>query len=197
MPKKLEGEDVNFKQFILVSKNLILLPVFCMLMAFGVREPNYCKIARRIAGTYAIEFAQPRGLQLTGYGGAMMDDIQEIELRFLSLGTLNVEAARTLYVEMMEEFLVRINQNDKIRPYLHDYPFGIKNIRLVIGFDDASRHILGDGHVAHMFIGRNDTLYYDAYNPETEEFYTLYKENYGEALRLSKIPKETPHNATN
>jgi hypothetical protein len=166
MQKKLQGEEMNFRKLILVSKNLILLPVFCILMSFGVREPNYCKIARRIAGIYAIKFALPRGLQLTSYGGAMMGDIQEIELRFLSLNILSVETARLLYVEMMEEFLARINQNDKIRPYLHDCPFGVKNIKLVIGFDDDNGHILGDGHVAHMFIGRNDTLYYEAYNLE-------------------------------
>lgn len=94
---------MRLKNYILISRNFILLPVFCILMSFGIREPNYCKIARRIAGTYAIEFAQPRGLQLTGYGGAMMGDIQEIELRFLSLEHLDVATARKLYVEMMED----------------------------------------------------------------------------------------------
>jgi hypothetical protein len=137
-----------------------------------------------ITNSYLKEVAIPRKLMLSGYGGAMVGDIQSVTLRFLSYHVLNVDAARILYVEMMEEFLVRINQNDKIRPYLHDYPFGIKNMELTIGFDDTNGDILGDGHVAHMFISRNDTLYYEAYNHETEKFYNLHKENYRDALKI-------------
>jgi hypothetical protein len=113
----------------------------------------------------------------------MMGDIQSVTLRFLSYHVLNVDEARILYVEMMEEFLVRINQNDQIRPYLHDYPFGIKNMELTIGFDDTNGDILGDGHVAMVFIGKNEMLRYEAYNSITKEFYTIHKEPYTDARR--------------
>jgi len=172
------------KNYILISRNFILLPIFCILMSFGIREPNYCKIARRIAGTYAIEFAQPRGLQLTGYGGAMMGDIQEIELRFLSLEYLNIAAARKLYVEMMEEFLCRINTCEKIRSHLHNFPFEVANINLTIGFEDCERKITSDGHVALMYIGRNQDLLFRGYSSDTEEFYSLHRESYHEARKI-------------
>jgi len=175
---------MNLEKCILMNKNLLLFPIFCLLVSFGVRQPNYCKISRYIAGTYALEFAQPRGLFLTAYGGAMMNDIQEIELRFTSLDALDVDQARKLYVEMMEEFLIRINKHEKIRPHLHNYPFEVKNIKLTISFDDSNRHIRGDGHVAHMFIGRNYTLYYAAYDTEKEDFYDLHKEDYRDALKI-------------
>jgi hypothetical protein len=183
---RLRGEGVNFKKIILVNRIVCFFLLFLALTSFGYREPNYCQMVDRITKNYLKEVAKPLNLKLSGYGGAMMGDIQSVTLRFLSYEILNVNEARMLYIKMMEEFLIRINQNDKIRPYLHDYPFEIKNIELVIGFDDANGHILGDGHVAHMFIARNNTLYYEAYNPETEKFYTLHKENYGEALKIAQ-----------
>jgi hypothetical protein len=126
----------------------------------------------------------------------MMNDIQEIELRFTSLDALDVDQARKLYIEIMEEFLIRINKHEKIRPHLHNYPFEVKNIKLTISFDDSNRHIRGDGHVPHMFIGKNYTLYYAAYNPEQEGFYNLHKENYGDALKIVQHVKmdDLPHN---
>jgi hypothetical protein len=37
-----------------------------------------------------------------------------------------------------------------------------------------------------MFIGRNHELLFRGYNPETEEFYSLHRESYEEALRVIK-----------
>jgi len=136
--------------------------------------------------TYVKQFAKPRGLHLTGSGGAMMYDVKKVILNFLSFDTLTVDEARVLYVEMMEEFLCRVNQNEKIRPYLHNYPFEINNFDLTIGFENAQRKITGDGHVALMYIGRNNELSFRGYNPEAEEFYSLHRESYAEALKIVK-----------
>lgn len=49
---------------------------------------------------------------------------------------MNLEEARRLYVEVVEDFLNRINNNKEIRSYLHDYPFTIKNLDLMIHFSE-------------------------------------------------------------
>ncbi len=183
MQKKLKGGEMNSKKFILTIKFVFRVCFFILLTSFAFREPHYCKIAGRIAGDYVKEFAKPRRLVLTCYGGAMMDDIQGITLRFLSFDSLSVDEARVLYVEMMEEFLERINSHEKIRPFLHNFPFDVDNIKLVIGFENSERKITRDGHMAMIFIGRNHSLFYEAYNPITEEFYTLHRETYEEALK--------------
>jgi len=132
---------------------------------------------------YVKQCAKPRGLYLTGSGGAMRYDVKKVILNFLSFNALTVDEARVLYVEMMEDFLYRMNQDVKIRPYLHNYPFTFENVKLRIGFEDAQRQILGDGHVALMYIGKNNELSFRGYNPETEEFYSLHREPYSEALK--------------
>lgn len=184
MQKKLKKEVMNSNYCISMNRVFLLGAILFLCTAFGYREPNYCKIVDRVTKGFLKEHVKPRHIMLSGYGGAMMNDIQEIFLSFLSYEALNVEEARVLYVEMMEEYLRRINCNEKIRPYLHNFPFGIDNIKLTIGFEDRERQIAQDGHVALMFIGKNHELHFRGYDPETEEFYSLHRESYEEALKL-------------
>jgi hypothetical protein len=164
--------------------NKIICSFSFLLSAFTCREPNYCKIVDCITKSYLKEIAAPRGLILSGYGGAMMDEIQSVTLRFFSSKALNVDEARVLYIEMMEEFLSRINCHEKIRPHLHTFPFGVDNIKLTISFVDSQGHTTKDGYIALMYIGRNQDLLYRACNPDTEEFYSLHREPYAEACRI-------------
>ena len=147
--------------------------IFLLLTAF--REPSYCKISSHIVNSYVKEFAKPRGLTLTGYGGAMMNDIQGITLRFVSFDALNIDQARILYVDIMEEFLNSINCHEKIRPHLHNFPFEESNIKLSISFKEPDTTIRGDRHVALMGIARDHILYFSAYDPITEKFYNISK----------------------
>jgi hypothetical protein len=168
---------------ILMSRIIYLFPFLFLLTAFAHREPDYCKMVDRITENYLKEMAEPRGLTLSGYGGAMMDDIQRVTLRFLSHDALNVDEARILYVEMMGEFLRRINCHEKVRPHLHNFPFEDDNIKLTISFVNSEGHTIRDGHVALMSIARDHKLYFAAYNPDIEDFYTLCEESYEEARR--------------
>jgi hypothetical protein len=160
--------------------------VFFLCVSFAYREPGYCKMADQITKKFLKECAQPRRLILSGYGGAMMNDIQEISLSFLSFDALNVDEARMLYVEIMEEYLQRINCHERIRPHLHNFPFEENNIKLSIGFEDSKRKITRDGHVALISIARDHLLYFAAYDPITEEFYTIHQEPYEVALKFVK-----------
>jgi hypothetical protein len=165
-------------------KSIILLFFLLFLFtSFGYREPKYCKMVNCITKSYVKEIAAPRKLILTGYGGAMVSDIQSIILRFSSFDALDVDAARKLYVEIMDRYLQCINAHEKIRPHLHNFPFDIDNIELSIEFLDPQCLMRKDGHVTLMFIGRNHTLHYDAYDPVAQDFYTLEEETYEEARR--------------
>ncbi|MFN0065348.1 MAG: hypothetical protein ACKVOH_03840 [Chlamydiales bacterium] len=175
---------MNLKSYILMIKIIYFLLVVFLCTGFAYREPSYCKIVDCITKSYLQEFANPRHLMLSGYGGAMMHDIQEISLSFLSHDTLNVDEARILYVEMVEELLQRVNSHEQIRPHLHNFPFGIDNIKLDISFINSEGATTKNGRVAFMYIGKNQDLLYRACNPDTEEFYSLHREPYAEARRI-------------
>jgi hypothetical protein len=167
----------------ILNKGIYLLFLLFLPTCFGYQEADYCKIADQIVNSYVREFAQPRGLRLSAYGGAMMGDIQKITMGFSSFDALDTDKARTLFVDLMEEFLSRINCYKKIHPYLHTFPFEKNNIKLSISFVDLKGHNIADGHVALMGIRKNGTLYYAAYNNDIKEFYDLHQENYIEALQ--------------
>jgi len=173
-------------KLILMNRIIYLSFILFLLTSFGYREPNYCKIVDSITKSYLVEVAVPRDLILNDYGGAMIGDIKSISLSFLSHHALNVDEARILYVEMMEELLNRINCHEKIRPHLHNFPFEEANIKLTISFINSEGRTVRDGHVALMSIAKDHKLYFAAYNLNTEDFYDLCEESYEEARRIVK-----------
>ncbi len=161
-----------------------MLFFLCFLFtSFMHKEPEYCKMVDKLVSNYVNQIAKPHQLTFAAYGGAMMDDIQEITMRFISNKEMNVDQARELYVMMMESFLQRVNSSQELRPFMHNYPFEITNINLTIDFENSSGRITNDGHVAMIFIGRNQELLFRGYNSDNEDFYSLCREPYAKALK--------------
>src|ERR1700722_6640758 len=128
------------------TKFVCLLFVFVICGAFS--EPKYCKLSDRIFIPYNKELRKQKHLYLMGSGGAMMDDIQKVNAHYVSFERLNIEEARKLYIEVTEGYLCRYNQNEQIRPYLHNYPFTIDNLEVMIGFENEQHRHMGQGFVA-------------------------------------------------
>lgn len=158
------------------KKNIIPFFVFALCCAFS--EPKYCKLSDRIFVPYNKELKAQKRLYLVGSGGAMMDDIQKVNAHYTSFERLTVEQARRLYVEVAEGYLCRYNQNEQIRPYLHNYPFTIDNVDVMIGFENEQRQHMDQGFVALMYVSKNHRLLYRGYDHERRSFTDLYEEPY-------------------
>lgn len=121
----------------------------------------------------------------------MMGGIQAVALGFASYKALNVDQARKLYVDIIEEYLHKVNGNEEVRPYLHNHPFTINNLEFTIEFDEPNGRMKSDGHVAYVsFIASRNLIFYSSYDYKTHEFQDLHEESYEEAL---KIVKESSH----
>ena len=101
---KLRRREMNLRNYILMIRIIFLVCMYFLCSAFGYREPGYCKIVDRITQGYLEEFIKPRRLVLSGYGGAMMNDIQEISFSFLSFDALNVDEAREPIPKVVKKF---------------------------------------------------------------------------------------------
>ncbi len=155
------------------------------------QKSEHCKIIDRITYKYLKEYILPQGLDCICKGGSMMGDIQAVALGFVSYKALNVNEARKLYVNIVEEYLHRVNCNEEVRPYLHNYPFTINNLKFTIRFSHPNGKRIADGHVAYMsFIASRNLIFYRGYDSNTDNFYLLHKESYEEAL---KIVQESSH----
>ncbi len=162
--------------------------LWCIVITFmfscGFREPIHCKLSDKIFIPYNKELKKQKNLFVCGSGGAMMGDIQSVHASYISFERFNVEQARRLYVEVMEGYISRYNANEKIRPYLHNYPVTIDNFEVMIGFENEQRKHMDGGFVALMFIAKNHRLLYCTYDHEKQEFVDLYEETYEQAREI-------------
>lgn len=167
--------------------------VLCSLLLCGFKEPHYCKLSDRIFNLYNKELRQQKGLYLNGSGGAFMDDIKKINSSYKSYEPMTIELARQLYVEVIEGYLNRYNEDEKIRPYLHNYPFTIDNLNVMISFWDKAKKRRDKGLVALIYIGKNQEIVYSTYDYEKKDFVKLHRETYSTAREIVLgSPQECP-----
>lgn len=85
--------------------------------------------------------AKKLNLRCTGTGGSMPDDIQSIQICFHTDTPLELEQARLLEVEAIELFHEIVNQHEKIRPYLREYPFSLNRCEISITAPDNNQKV--------------------------------------------------------
>src|SRR3990167_5708408 len=137
---------------------LVMILLFCHPL---LGEAKYIKLADKITSRFCKEVSKPKGLHLCGYGGALMYDVKQLDLYYYSHQCLTLEEARKLYVEVAEIYLSYINEDEKIRPYLHDYPFTMKNLDLMMSFSDKRNKKYDNGNVSLIFyVQKTGKIYY-------------------------------------
>jgi hypothetical protein len=143
---------------------------------------DYCKLVQRLQNQHGREM-QAEGYALEGTGGELCNDVEKIYVGFYSRKTLTIDEVRKDYVKGVERFLTRINGDESIRPYLHNYPFGVENLQYSMSFHESPVDASGKGPVVHAFSYRGN-IYYSVYDPSLTPLKTVHKEPYSEALRI-------------
>ena len=115
-------------------------------------------------------------------GGGMPHDVEEIFLNFIAYQRATIEQARKLEVEVTEKLLKRVNEHEKIRPFLREYPFKAGRIGIMIAFEKSENTNYKDGSVALIFQGRNKIFYRRA--DKNGKLMDLHEEPYEEAYRI-------------
>ncbi len=163
----------------------VMLVIFSLLFGcsfFDHQSPRYVKLAANITEKTAGKLKEQKNLYLIGTGGGMMHDIQMMAMSFNFYQEVDLKKARELVVYAINEYLVDINNNEEIRPYLHEYPFTAKNveIRIFIYKPNGTNPPLDK----ICYISAIDgilTYYLDL--PETYSRKAICKETYEKALR--------------
>lgn len=171
------------------------------------REINF------IIYNFAEEMCKKYQLYCVGEGGNLNDGIHNIDVIFKAYRRLSLDEARMLEVNVIERLLELINHNEKIRPYLSEYPFTVSRVMVSISVEMPNGDRPIDGSIAYIFTAKNK-IFFDAAKLET---YTtqppidasgkglgfkfvpqtiteavlvpLYEEPYEEALRIVKGSK--------
>ncbi len=174
----------TYKLVLLSVFGFVFLFLLFMVVPIPHRQPLYVKLSKKIFFDYARDVKREYNLNLSKVGGAMMHDVKQVFAGFTGVRSVTHEEARRLYVEVLEGFLDRYNSSEEIRPYLHDYPFGVSNIELMLSFVDENRGRPEYGKMALVFVGKDQTIYYETYNHQNKDFETLFSEPYTEAREI-------------
>ena len=145
------------------------------------------KLVDQITDSTAKELKDEYNLNLIGTGSQMMNEIEMLMMAFTFYEEVDIETGRKLVVEATEKYLSAINTNEKIRPYLHHYPFTAENVQIVIHFynPDGSNIALGKCESA---AARRGKITYNKTSPDRYTLIPIREEPYVEALQLVKEP---------
>ncbi len=162
-------------------KTLIFLIAAYMVYYLCIRE-DYEKLADKITFKVAKNLAVEKGLRLIGTGGGMMDDIKMMEMSFQYFHEVTVEEGRQLVVTSVEEYLSAINNDQKIRKYLHEYPFTPKNIEISIWIRNPDGSNVDFDKISYISF-LEGILTYKLDKAEKGKSRVVHEESYEDALR--------------
>ncbi len=171
-----------------MEKNVKLIFIISLLiygckMNCNEKNEDYEVYVNQIIDSFANEMEKEHGLVCKGHGGRMPHDVEDIGVSFNCYRRVSIEEARRLEVKATERFLEIINSNEKIRPFLREFPFKPNRGKVSISFRTADNLRYTDGSVAYVTQFKN-TISYCADEETSPSLITLKKEPYEEALKI-------------
>lgn len=179
-----------------IMKTIVSLLLFLILLTgFTLKNKEdkpaeYLIYVSEIVNSFAKEMKKEFDINCIGDGGSMPYDVEEIEVVFSTNHRASLEEARELEIKTTEKLLHAINNHEKIRPYLREFPFTRERVCVTIGFDDAYGIHYADGTVAYTFSSKG-RIYYCNSDPIEKGLVDLFDEPFEEAQR---IVQENPLN---
>lgn len=133
----------------------------CLFALAGCVKPApHVEAAQRILEEFGEEMAEEYHLLFQGSGGSMPETIDEMEVLFAAKRKGTVEEAREIGLSGTKKLLQKINCDERIRPYLKEFPFPASNISLSISYTLDGKSRYEDSSIALAFKAGNEIFYY-------------------------------------
>jgi len=165
-----------------MKKNLILAATIFLSSCFSSKT-DHCTIADKIMFSFAKEQKERNQFTLSAFSGSMMDNIDSFALEFDSEEKVKLEEARKLFIQTVENFTEKVNENKEVRPFLKRFPISYENTRISLSFDKAKNFPPEDKYVYYIYVIKGD-IYYRGYDSSKRELFSIHQEPYEEALRI-------------
>ena len=121
--------------------------------------PEYIDYVVEIENAFIKEMEKKYKISCIGTGGSMPFNVEKMGVRFQSFERSSIEEARKMEVWGVQKFLELINSHPKIRPFLEEYPFTPKRVKVSISFRTKKGLQYTDGSPAFVFTA-NGRIYY-------------------------------------
>jgi hypothetical protein len=170
---------------------IILLIIFAPLVFsfsfFKSKKPrDYEDMANEISAKVAKKLAKKHQMDWIGEGGGMMGSVYLIGLSFQIHHPLDRDEARERIVDCVEELLAAVNANEEIRPFLRDYPFTPKNVRVIIYSNHPDGREAFDPYISVVSVYTEDGISFSTTEPNKNTYKHRYRESYSKALAMLK-----------
>lgn len=153
---------------------------------------SYTHLADPIFKSYSQEMKKKRAYLVEGTGGSMPnDDVRTFFISFIAEYEVDTTQARRLYIEVVNGFIKKVNDDKTIRPYLHDYPVTTKNMEIFLSFVDKNTKKSVADPLISFILCYNDIIYYNIYDKDIREFRSVYQEPYEVALKIVQDEQKT------
>lgn len=119
--------------------------------------------------------ASPCGIGMNG-------KFEYLEISFEINEKLSRDKIRNILLDSGEEFLKNINDSEKVRPYLKDYPFTHKNIGIALFISDKDNRDLFDPDICCASFERGIFEYHTTAKENTFQYKDTFEETFEEAL---------------
>jgi hypothetical protein len=154
---------------------------------FGISQMNAAEKASPCLTQIVDEFTKiiryDYGLVLVEDKSECSKDVEKISLFFKFYDELSVQEARKLELIVVEELVKTVNSNEKIKPFLKEYPFRTDQAEISISFPQPHNTRFSDLSVSDIYKIK-DRLYYAQRDPLTKIFLLCLDETYSHALMI-------------
>lgn len=154
------------------------------------QAPFYIEHANVLATRFSRVYQVENRLVQTANGGGMRHGIAQIIRDFESNQKIDVEEGRRLYIRGIELLCSVFNHDLAIRPYLYNYPFEEKNVRMMLSFKNPIDGQPYSAPYVSLIYHLNNKIYYHTYNPYVNHYENFYEEPYAEAVRIVHEERE-------
>ncbi|WP_044882038.1 hypothetical protein [Neochlamydia sp. EPS4] len=148
-------------------------------------EPEQAKFVGDILNNVSKKLQKKYTMRTIGTGIGMPDGVVTmLALSFEKTGPLTQEEGRAIIVGCVEEMIQTVNKNEKIRPYLENYPFTSNNveIRLFLKTKEGNKIYEPDYGVISEIDGSVNYKYKSSENPK--KYSKIEEEKFEEALKM-------------
>lgn len=145
-------------------------------------------LADEITQKVAFRLKKEKGLKPCGSGGGMMDQIWMLSLSFNYNKPVSIEEGRELLIAILDCYTDAVNADERIRPYLQNYPFRPGNFEIFIFLREPDGTKVPRGELS-ILSSRKNLLEYEYYEPGTGRLKVRHKETYTEAVAKMNAQK--------
>lgn len=168
---------------------LLFLVVFFLSFSSCTRIPPEEVAMTQHIFSFAKQMKNKEKMSLSAIGGSSQNHRQSlITLRFWAEKKLNLSQSRSLFVQTANEFLKQVNENEKLRPHLENYPITINNLHLSIRFFEQDLEDPSPEYISSVSV-TNGKIYYSIWSKEKNFFEDIKVETWEEAQQIAASDK--------